>query len=220
MLKYFNKKYDKYYDKIVKKAKKYALKKFVKSDYLKETTSILPLNLITIVSRSIFNFLITSRMKTDIYLIDFSFSLCVTVIFSLYSPYLYNLFNKVLKEDVDDFSKFVIDSFWVEGWEFFEYWKSRILGTLGIMCILLLFFIEINSRMIQEFILHFMVSSAIVDYLNNIHEEKDTPTHTPTAKILEKTEIIEPYYPEQKLKQSASMDYLIIEDYEIYKKHI
>ena len=56
----------KYYDKItgkfIKNAKKYALKKFVKSDYLKETTSILPLTILTFITRSIFNFLITSRL--------------------------------------------------------------------------------------------------------------------------------------------------------------
>lgn len=221
MLNYLNKKYDKYYDKFMKKAKKYALKKFVRSEYLKETTSILPLTLITIVTRSIFNFLITSRLKIDIYVIDFTFSLFVTVIFSVYSPYLYNLFNKNLKEDVEDFSKFIIDSFWKEGWVFYEYWKVRILGTLGTIFIILLFFVEINSVMIQEFIIHTMISSAIVDYLNNLYLEKDAPK----VKIIEKTEIVESYYPEEKLKKTNSLDFLIIEDYEsyineVYKKHV
>ena len=210
MWKYLN------YDKLMKKAKKYAIKKFVKSDYLKETTSILPLTLMTIVTRSIFNFLITSRMKTEVYLIDFTFSLFVTVFFSLYSPYLYNLFNKNFKEDVDDFSKFVIDSFWNEGWIFFEYWKVRILGTLGLFIIFILFFIEINSKMIQEFIIHTMVSSAIVDYLTNLYLTNDEPK----VKFLDKKEIIESYYPVQDIKEtikhSGSIDnfeYLMIEDY-------
>jgi len=206
--------YVKYYDKLMKKAKKYAIKKFVKSDYLKETTSILPLTLLTIVTRAVFNFLITSRLKTDVYLVDFTFSLFITVFFSLYSPFLYNLFNKNIKEEVDDFSKYIIESFWREGWIFFEYWKVRILGTSGVLIIFILFFIEINSRMIQEFIFHIMISSAIVDYITNIKIEKDAPKVT----VLDKNIMIESYFPEQEKKQIMNdamiNELMIINDYD------
>ena len=206
--------YVKYYDKLMKKAKKYAIKKFVKSDYLKETTSILPLTLLTIITRAVFNFLITSRLKTDVYLLDFTFSLFITVFFSLYSPFLYNLFNKNIKEEVDDFSKYIIESFWREGWIFFEYWKVRILGTSGVLIIFILFFIEINSRMIQEFIFHIMISSAIVDYITNIKIEKDAPKVT----VLDKNIMIESYFPEQEKKQIMNdamiNELMIINDYD------
>ena len=184
-----------YYDKLFKKAKGFALKKIVKSDYLKETTSILPLTLMTITTRGIFNFLITSRLKTDIYLVDFLFSLFITVFFTLSSPYLYNVFNKSWKNEIDDFSKNVINSFWLEGWVFFEYWKVRILGTTGMVTIFILFFVEINSRMIQEFIFHTMVSSAIVDYITNMNVKKID--NKPKVKLIENANIIESYYPQQ-----------------------
>ena len=198
IIKYMWKYYNKVTDSFFKKAKGFAIKKFVKSDYLKETTTILPLTLMTITTRGIFNFLITSRLKTNVYIIDASVSLVITVFFTLSSPYLYNIFNKSLKSELDDFNKNIINSFWLEGWNYFEYWKVRIMGTAGFVTIFILFFVEINSRMIQEFIFHTMISSAIVDYITNINQivkEKNSPK----VRNLSSFKIIESYSPEIKL---------------------
>ena len=142
----------------------------------------------------------------------------------MYSPRLYNLFNKNLKEDIDDFSKYIIDSFWQEGWLFYEYWKARILGALGLLFIFILFFVEINSRMIQEFVFHTMISSAIVDYLTYVNT--NIKVEIPKVKMIEKTDVIESYYPEEKkIKHSNSLDFSMIEDYVpytnelVYKEH-
>ena len=127
-------------------------KKVVKSEYLKETSSVLPLTLLTIVFKGIFSFLITSRLQTDIYILDNLVSLIVTICFTLSSPFLYNVFNKSFKTEVDRLNKAIIDSFWLEGWDFYEYWKVRIFGTIGLISMILLFFIEINSRISLSFI--------------------------------------------------------------------
>lgn len=159
--------YEKGKNKLFDKGKTYALKKLVKSDYLKETTSIIPLTLVSVITKNIFNFLVTYRIRTDIYPLDFLISILVTVGFSLSSPFFYNLTNHFIGPDIDNFSKYCIDSFWKEGWVFFEYWKTRILGTIGVMGIVFLYFVEIDSRYCQETIIHLMITSTIVDAINN-----------------------------------------------------
>ena len=164
--------YKKVRDKATKTLADIALDKFVKSDYLRDTTTILPLTLLTTVTRSVFNFLITSRLKTDIYLFDFFLSLCITVFFSFYSPFLYNILNIILEKEVKDFSANFIESIWKDGFQYIQFWKVRIGSAIGIFLIFLLFFVEINSRMIQESIVHLLISSGIVDYLNNLNHLK------------------------------------------------
>lgn len=167
----------KYYKKVRDKATKtltdIALEKFIRSEFLRDTTTIFPLTLLTTVTRSIFNFLITSRLKSDIYFFDFFLSLCITVFFSFYSPLLYNILNLILEKEIKDFSTSFIDSIWIRGFEYIQFWKVRLGTAIGLFLILILFFVEINSRMIQEFIVHFLISSAIVDYLNNLTIQKE-----------------------------------------------
>lgn len=199
----------KYYYKFTKKIKNYSLKKIIQSDYLRDTSTILPLTLVMIFTRGTFNFLITSRLQTGIYLLDFIFSLFVTVVFAFGSPFIYNFYNHILENETKIFSTHVINSFWNEGWEYFEYWKSRILGSLAIFLIFLLFFIEINSLVIQEFIFHTMISSLIIDYINyKINEEKQ-----PNAKFIDKNIILMESYSPEKIKGNERNEIEIINDY-------
>ena len=154
------------------KVKKYFTKRLVRSDYIKDTTTFLHLSLLSFFTRTIFNFFITYRLQTNIYVVDIIFSICVTIFFSLSAPFFYTMMNRMLKDDADDFSKVVIEKFWKEGWVFFDYWKVRILTSFSIFCILILCFVEVNSYMIQEFMGHTLVSGAIVDYINKYRDRK------------------------------------------------
>lgn len=194
------------------KVKKYAIKKFVKSDYLKQTTNLLHLTILTFLTKSVFNFLITSRIRFNIYLLDMLFSIIVTIIFSLYSPFFYNLLEYVFKNEVDSLSQYVISNLWEEGWAFFEYWKVRILGSLGIFSIFILFFIEINSTMIQEFILHTMISSAIVDYIYKYKFNQVTVKENKGDKVKENIEIKEEIKEQEILKRVLSTS-IMMESY-------
>jgi hypothetical protein len=144
--------YDKTTNKIKTSLTDIALDKFVKSEYLRDTTTILPLTLLSIVIRGTFNFLIVSRIKTSIYLLDFLISVIVTIILAFSSPQIYNSISRTYDAEMKNFSSLVIDSYWAEGWSFIERWKAIILGSSGVFLILLLFLIEVNSSMIQEFI--------------------------------------------------------------------
>lgn len=193
--------YDKVFslnDKLTKKAKNYALKKFVASDYLRDVSAVLPLTLITILTKFVFNFLITSRLTTNNYFIDFGTSIIVNVSFTLLSPFFYNLITYILHNEVNEFVKNVIDNLHTTGWVYFEYWKTRILGISGISIIIILFFVEINSRWIQEFIFHTMICSIIVDNILYLKLKRSECEATPNINITilpQKVEILESYYP-------------------------
>lgn len=220
--------YDKTTSKLTSSLTNLALDKFVKSEYLRDTTSILPLMLLTITIRSIFNFLIVSRVYTEIYLIDFCVSIVVTIILAFLSPHIYNHISKMYDAEIKNFSKLVIDSYWIEGWAFIERWKTIILGTSGILIILLLFIIEVNSRMIQEFIFHTLISSAIIDYLTKLKDRlqnnKNKTTNSPLQiKIIENPQLVlsrasSSYNNlsvlEDSIPKSSLIDYIYVEDYE------
>jgi hypothetical protein len=213
-------------ERVENKVKKYAIKKFVKSDYLKQTTNLLHLTILTFLTKSIFNFLITSRIRFNIYLLDMIFSIIITIIFSLYSPFFYNLIEYIFKNEIDSLSQYVISNFWEEGWAFFEYWKVRILGTLGLLCIFILFFIEINSQMIQEFILHTMISSAVVDYIykqkDNVDkiekkenkEQEQEQEQEILKRVISTPNMMESYFPDfSDKKENNELSYSFLEDY-------
>ncbi len=137
------------------------------------------------------------------------------------------MINRMLKTDADDFSRYLIEKFWKEGWEYFEYWKVRILTSVSLFGIILLCFIDINSYMIQEFIGHTLISSAIVDTINKYRlikdkdEVKREDEHIAT-RVISAPEIRE-YSPERKpifknvrqvYKEENKFDFSIMEDYE------
>lgn len=156
----------KFYNKSVNYFTNVFLEKIVKSNYLKNTSTVIPLTLLTIVIKAVFNFLITYRLTTNNYYIDFLISLINTIVMTLFSPYIYKFLYINFQKDLEIYSKMFIDLTWDEGWIFLIKWKNRFLGFLGIFAIFILFFIEINSRMIQEFILHTIITSLIVDSIN------------------------------------------------------
>lgn len=222
--------YDKTTNKVTSTLTNIALDKFVKSEYLRDTTSILPLMLLTTMIRSIFNFLIISRIRTEIYLIDFCVSIIVTITLAFLSPYIYNHIAKMYDTEIKNFSQLVIDSYWIEGWTFIERWKTIILGSLGIFIILILFVIELNSYMVQEFIFHTLISSAIIDYLtqlkDRLQKNQTRISNSPLAvKVIEKPSAVlsranSSYKnlsvledsPIPQLK-SSKIDYVYVEDY-------
>lgn len=213
---------DKITNKTLSRFRSYALDKFIKSEYLRNTTNIIPLSLLTTLIRIIINFLIISRIKTGVYLIDFSVSIITTIILSLLTPLFYDTISYLWQNDVLFFTNIVIDSLWgIDGPQFYELWKSRILGTIAVSTVTLLFFVEVNSYMIQEFIVHLSITGYITDKLNiyilkliekkelnNCLESKNIRTSPLQAKFIlpSQIEIMESYNPNNK-------EYIFIEDY-------
>ena len=187
---------------------------------MRDTTSILPLTLLTVLIRGSFNFLIVSRLRTDSYWFDFPFSVSITVILTLFSPRIYNNLSRTYYDEIKMFSQSVVDSYWTEGWEYIETWKGRILGSIGTAIIFFLFFVEVDSLMIQEFIFHTMISSVIVDYLTKVNSEDDskvkiieTPKKIDSYSNLDSLDDIEDIHVRKKV-----LDYMIINDYSLDDK--
>lgn len=160
--------YNKSMDYISDAIKNFALERIIKSEYIKDSTTVIPLTLMTILTKSLFNFLILGRLYTNIYYLDFMISVMVTIFLSFSSPHIHNIFSTVYNKQVTNFTGNVLDSVWDEGWNYVNKWKNRIFGFIGVTVILLLFLVDVNSRMIQEFIVHTIITTVIIDYLNNI----------------------------------------------------
>jgi len=165
-MKKLNKYYEKYYKKITKKATNYALDKFVNSDYAKTSANTVPMLISATILRGIIYFLITSRLKTDIFLFDFCFGVCVTIVLTVLTPFFYNII-KYQENEYLYITNLILDNlFGDNGWDFFYKWKTRILGGTAIFLIFILFFVEIDSAYIQESIFHSLISGFIVDLIN------------------------------------------------------
>lgn len=159
-------------NKLVQKAKKYAVNKIVDSDYLRDSSSVIPLTLVSIATRSVFNFLITWRICSGNRLADFFITLGVNVVFTVLSPMFNNVITKMLEAEAKDFMDNVIINFKTHGWVYFDMWKNRILGVTGTSIIIVLCFVDIDSLWIQETIVNMMITTIIVDYLNNVASRK------------------------------------------------
>lgn len=208
---------DKLTNKAVNRFKKYALDKFIKSEYLRNSTNILPLTVITTIIRVIINFLLISRIKSGMYYLDFTISIICTILLSLLTPLFYDTISYLWENDVLAFTNLVVDSLWdVDGAHFFEIWKSRILGSITVSVIIILFFIEVTSRTIQEFLVHMMITGFITDKLNNYfldllekknnEEIEKSPLSTKIIQFPSDIEIVDQYNPNDKL-------YTVIDEY-------
>lgn len=166
-----NKIYKKYSKKFINKIKNYTLDRLIMSDYARHNVNIIPMTLIAVVIRSIFNFLIIYKFTTNNRIINFIIGVISNVILSLLTPIFYGVI-KYQEENVLIFTDIIIHNLWgTDGWTFFYTWKNRILSLIGIISIFLLYFIEINSFIIQEFIFNLLLSGFIVDILNNKIED-------------------------------------------------
>lgn len=199
-------------DGIIENVKYFALKKFVKSEYLRDTSTIIPLTIISILTINILNFLLFYRLKTDIYLLDTLLSLIITVILTLFSPYSYNVFLQILKAKTDIFCEYIIKNLWKEGWNFYEYWKVRILISISIFLLIFLQFVEVTSFMLQEFIIHSLLSAVIVDSINNyvinIKEQEQI------VKKYANIKIVDSYLEDVNKNVKTFSEYEIMENYE------
>ncbi len=205
-------------NKALNNFKSYALNKFIKSEYLRNTTNIIPLTLISTFIRIIINFLIISRIKTQNYVVNFIISTSTTIILSLMTPLFYDTICYIWENDVLFFTNIVVDNLWNdhEG-DFLEMWKSRVFGSIAVLIFISLFFIEITSRSIQEFIVQILITGYITDNLNNyflmliqeknnIEKIRSSPLQHKIIELPSNIQIVEKYNPNKK-------NYIMIDEY-------
>lgn len=230
------KKVKKFYSKIRSKTFSklglYALDKFIQSKYLRNNANTVPLTLLATILRGIINFLIISRLYTNVWGVDFLIGLCLTITLTLISPLFYDTLLYLWEEDILYFTNIIIDNLWdKDGLEFFETWKTRILGSLSVLIIIILFFVEINSRMIQEFLVHMLITGFIVDQSNQYilsimnkkkvvpleitrEEIRTSPLETKIIQIPSSVEVINNYSPNKSSNEDVNItSFIMIPDY-------
>ena len=156
--------------KVLKYVGKYAYKELLKSKLARHQLNVIPISLASLVLRSIVNFLIFSRLKLGIYWLDFLISMIVTVIITLLSPVFYVSIQSHEELFMSYTNNFMDNFMGPKGWEYIENIKNRLLLIGGLFLLVMLQLVEVNSWMLQELIIHTLITGYISDrifqYLN------------------------------------------------------
>lgn len=153
----------------------YAYDKVLRSLYIRDKINTLPMLVLTMIIRNIFAALLISNLQTGIYYLNFAISIILTSLITLLSPFFYKsikaheeLFLQLTNNFMDRFMK-------PDGWEFIELSKNIVMGILGALFFILLFFMEITSSYIQEMIIHTMISNIISENMQKYLDKHFNP---------------------------------------------
>lgn len=162
--------YNKSKKKVISYAGSYAYDSLLRSKFAREKINTIPMTLVTIIVRSILNVLLFSKFVTGYKILDFTISVIITIIITLLSPFLYKSVE-VHKDGFMSYTNSFMDRFMgQDGWEYIETVKNRSLLTIGLTIIMLLQFIEVNSRYLQEIIVHTLITGFISDQIQKYIE--------------------------------------------------
>jgi len=143
----------------------YAYDSFFRSKFARQKINTIPMSIIALIVRTISNFLLFSRLRTGIHWLDFLISMIITIIITLFSPFFYTSV-KAHEEAFLNYTNIFVDNFLgPDGWEYVENIKNRIVLTLGIILLIILQFVEVNSRYLQELIIHTLITGYVPDQI-------------------------------------------------------
>nr|QBK91483.1 MAG: hypothetical protein LCPAC302_01030 [Pithovirus LCPAC302] len=157
----------------VKKSKKkvisyvggYAYEGFFRSKFAKEKLNTVPMSVLVLIVRIILNFLILSKIKTDNSYFNFAMSIGLTVIITLMSPLFYISIKAHEKGFMIYTDRFIDNFLGDNGWEYVEMIKNIFVIIISVIILIILEFVEINSRYVQRMIVHALISGIISDRL-------------------------------------------------------
>ena len=158
-----------FYKKAKKKAMeyagKYAYEKLVRSEYARKNVNAIPMTIISLIIRIVFNFLLISRTKTGTWWLDFIFSIIITIIITLLSPFFYTSI-KAHRDGFMYYTNIFLNGLLEPGDpEYIERLKNRVLIITGIILIIILQFVEINSMYVQVLVVHSLITGIISNML-------------------------------------------------------
>jgi len=157
--------------KIIKYAGNYIYENALRSKYTIEKLNTIPLSLIAMLLRGILNFLLFSKLITGIHWLDFVISMLVTIFVTILSPFFYTAV-KSCEPQITKYTNIFIDNFLgPNGWEYVDSLKNIILLSSGVLLIIILQIVEVNSRYLQELIVHTLITGYVSDkILNHLNE--------------------------------------------------
>ncbi len=157
--------YKKAKKEVISYAGSYAYEKLLRSKYARENVNAIPMTIVSVLLRLIFNFLILSKLKTGNWWVDFIVSVVITIIITLFSPFFY-ISIKAHSDVFMHYTDMILDGMLKPGEPgYAEMVKNRVLIFMGIILIVLLEFLNITSRYVQELLLHSLITGIISEFI-------------------------------------------------------
>jgi len=157
--------YKKAKKEVVSYAGSYAYEKLLRSKYARENVNVIPMTIVSVLLRLIFNFLVLSKLKTGNWCLDFIVSVVITIIITLFSPFFY-ISIKAHSDVFMHYTDIILDGMLEPGEPgYAEMVKNRVLISMGIILIVLLEFLNITSRYVQELLLHSLITGIISEFI-------------------------------------------------------
>ena len=167
--------YKKSKKKVISYAGSYAYESFFRSEFARTKINAIPISIVSLIIRSILNFLIFSRLQTGIWWLDFPISAMVTIIITLFSPFFYKSIA-VHESFFMHYTNIFIDRFLGPGgWEYVDNLKNGLLVLLGVVAIIILEFVKVESRELQQIIIHTLITGLITDQIQKYIERVNKP---------------------------------------------
>lgn len=199
----FNLFYKKTKKKALSYAGSYAYDSFFRSKFAREKINTIPMSIIALIIRSASNFLVFSKLRTGIHWLDFIISMIITILVTILSPLFYTSISAHEEGFMTYTNNFVDNFLGPNGWEYVENIKNRLVLTLGITLIIILQFVNVSSRSLQELIVHTLITgyiseqilewidSLLVNRRNNLTETMITKSEIELAVVPDKMNIEE-----------------------------
>ena len=145
----------------------YAYDNFFRSEFARNKLNSIPIAIISMLVRVLINNLLISNLKTDYIKLNFFLSIVVTVFVTLLSPWIYRSVE-VHKEGFFSITdRFISGLLGDSPLEYLEQIKNKILFSLGVLIMIVLNFVEINSRYVQEIIFHSLITGILSNLIEN-----------------------------------------------------
>lgn len=159
--------------KIIKYAGSYAYDSFLRSKFAREKLNSLPMILVSTILRTITNFLIFSRIQTNLEWLDFLISIFITIIVTLTTPIFYKSISAHEKTFLY-YTNILLDKFMGPGgWILMYRVKTVLVLSIGLILLSILQFVDVNSGYLQKIIIHTLITGFITEqieqYINNIN---------------------------------------------------
>lgn len=213
--KFFGQKFKK---KVVPFAGKYALKKFVRSEFAQSKANIIPLTITSLLIRLVFNSLLSHRLRTSIWYLEMMTNICVNVGISLASPIFY-AFAESQNDYFAGITRNITETLMKPSDKPVYIWSNMYFSGLVMVGIGYLSMVEITSVYLQVQLIQMLISGWIIDLISYIRYRYSRPYRLVNIGITRLTHIpisISYDNPERCMTRHTMLNTrsLIIEDYQ------
>jgi len=166
------------------------IKTLLTIDYTKRKLNHITLFFATLFARSIVNLIISSIFYVDIFFIDFTIEILLSIFLVLKTNIIFN-FVKKYNSELYSVSSYLIDNYSVDN---FRKWKKYCVVCISVFLIFYLMIYEITSLLLIQYIFQFLICYFIVDNIENkngfIFNFYDKIKEKNSVKIYKKDDII------------------------------